>query len=96
MPSCELEVMSAADPELGPESRGVQDWERAMTDPSQTARGAELNPIAEGKCARWGVKLDPKRAGRSAGGGVELNPRAAGEGMGMGGAAARAWPHLGA
>ena len=88
--------MSAADPELGPESRGVQDWERAMADPSQTARGAELNPIAEGKCARWGVKLDPKRAGRSAGGGVELNPRAAGEGMGMGGAAARAWPHLGA
>ena len=96
MPSCEPEVMSAADPELGPESRGVQDWERAMADPSQTARGAELDPIAEGKCALWGVELDPMRAGKCAGGGVELNPRAAGKGMGMEGAAARAWPHLGA
>ena len=65
-----------------------------MADPSQTARGAELDPIAGGKCARWGVELDPMRAGRCAGEGVELNPRAAG--MGMEGAAARAWPHLSA
>ena len=66
-----------------------------MADPSQMARGVELDPVAGGRCARWGVGLNPTRAGTCAGGGVELNPKAAGKGMGVGGAAAREWARLG-
>ena len=61
-----------------------------MADPSQTARGAELDPIAGGKCARWGVELNSVGAGKRAAGRVGLNPRAASKGMGAGGAAAGA------
>ena len=67
-----------------------------MADPSQMARGVELDPVAGGRCARWGVGLNPTRAGTCAGGGVELNPRAAGKGKGARGEAARACSLLGA